>query len=212
MKRDLWWITILAVSLLAPTVGQAGPDLAPLIKTLMEDKDTAARMEAIKKMVQSKDPQAEPPLIKVLKDENKAVRWAAIEALGELRSKAAVPALLAYLEKREAYRWGKILTANALGEIQDPNTVKPLLALLKKHDNPIIQRIIILALGKIGNAKAIPAALELLKDERRWMRKAAQQSLVDLTKDRLTGRPPRGHKAWVTWYNNNYKQNANRGR
>ncbi|MFQ5872249.1 MAG: HEAT repeat domain-containing protein [Dehalococcoidia bacterium] len=212
MKRHLVWIIILAVSLLVSAFGEAEPALPPLIKTLMQGKDTAARMDAAKKLGQSGDSQAASPLIKALKDENKAVRWAAIEALGELRARAAVPALLAYLEKKEAYRWGKILTANALAAIKDPKTVKPLLALLEKHENPIIQRVIILALGKLGDARAIPAALELLKDERRWMRKAAQASLVDLAKGRLQGKPPRGYKSWAKWYKNDRKRHANRRR
>jgi HEAT repeat protein len=212
MTRGLVWGLLLVASFVAPTFGATKVNLPSLVETLTKGTNTAARMEVAKKLGQSGNTQAVAPLIKALDDANRPVRWAAIEALGELRKKDAVPGLLKYLERQEAYRWGNILTVNALAAINDRRAVQSLVALLENNADPILQRVVILALGKLGDAKVIPTVMPFLKDERRWLRRAAQVALVQLTRDRLRGRVPRGYEAWAKWYNNAGKRSTVRKR
>ena len=212
MTRPSLWLFLVIASLCAPVLAATKVPLPALIETLTKAKDTTARMEAAKKLGQSGNAQAVAPLVKALDDANRPVRWAAIEALGELHKKDAVPALLKYFERHEAYRWGHLLTANALAAIGDRRAVKPLLALVKNNTDPILQRVLILVLGKLGDAEAIPAVMPFLEDERRWLRRAAQTALVQLTQERLQGNVPRGYEAWTKWYNDEGKRRTARRR
>lgn len=163
------------------------------------DADTLERINAVKKLGEAKDPKYLEPLTRALKDDKKAVRWAALEALWNMGDRKAVPSLIDYLDKGEAYEWGKILTMNALGSLRDPRAVDSLLRKLKS-ENPFLRRSAALALVQIRDLKAIPGIIELLKDKEGWLKRLAQRLLLELTEGKITGEPPRGYEAWVEWY------------
>lgn len=157
---------ILLLALMLAGQAWAQPQHARLdvaIDGLAKRGDTPARMQAAKRLGTSKDPRALEPLLAALRDPNRDVRWAAIEALGELGDPRAVEPLAQYLEREEAYRWGKRLVANALGTIGDSQAVEPLLRLLTDED-PFVRRLAAIALVWIGDPRGVPRVEELLRD------------------------------------------------
>lgn len=207
-KTGLFW-ALAAVALLAfaavgrPVLGAESSDLDRAAKLLADSKaDTNERMAAAKKLGQSKNGKYLQVLTAALKDDRKAIRWTAAEALWELRDKRAVPALIEYLEKGEAYEWGKVITMDALGSFMDPRAVDPLIRMLQSH-NPFLRRSAAVALYTIGDDRAIPPLIELLKDEQGFIRRIAQNFLVELTKERMTDEPPMEYDEWVKWYQSN---------
>ena len=201
MMSNSVWIALAALGLASSVPADDKPDITPLIETLALKTDTGARIDAAKRLGQSGSFQAVEALVKCLKDEHRPVRWAAIEALGDLGEPLAVPPLLDYIKRKEPYRWGKILAANALAAIKDPRARDPLFALLSSGDDAIPQRVVLLALARLGDERIVPYALDLLRDEAAWMRKTAQAALVQLAQERLKGgAAPRGYDAWAKWY------------
>jgi len=198
--RHLPVLIFLTINLFNTAAGEEKSQLSTLIETLANGGDTSIRMAAAKKLGQSGNAQAIAPLIGMLGESNRPVRWAAIEALGELQRNDAVPALLKYLERKEAYRWGKILSVNALVACDDGRALAPLVALLENNTDPIVQRTVILALGKLGDTRIVPIVMPFLTVEEEWLHQAAQDALTRLTEDRLQGPVPTGFKEWKQWY------------
>lgn len=212
MKTPVW-LALAALGLASSVPADDKPDITPLLETLASGKDTGARIEAAKRLGQSGSFQAVEALVKCLKDEHRPVRWAAIEALGDLREPLAVPPLLDYIKRKEPYRWGKILAANALAAIKDPRARDPLFALFRSGDDAIPQRVVLLALARLGDERIVPYALDLLKDEAPWMRKTAQAALVQMAQERLKGAAaPRGYEAWAKWYQDQEQSDPGAGK
>ena len=184
-------------------LGAEGANLDNSAKILADtQKDTNTRMEAAMTLGQAKNPKYLQFLTEALKDSNKAIRWTAAEALWEMGDKKAVPALIEYLEKGEAYEWGKVVTMNALASLKDPQAVEPLIRVLESP-NPFLRRSAAVALFTIGDARAIPPLIELLKDEQGFIQRIAQNFLVEMTKDKMTGDTPAEHDEWSKWYQAN---------
>lgn len=207
-KVGLFWaLTAIALLTVAaverPLFGAEPPDLDQSARLLADAKaDTKARMEAAKKLGQAKDSKYLQVLTEALTDNHKAIRWTAAEALWDLRDPRAVPALIEYLEKGEAYEWGKVITMDALGSFKDPRAVEPLIGVLQSR-NPFLRRSAAVALFTIGDDRAIPALIELLKDEQGFIRRIAQNFLVEMTREKMTGEPPMEYSEWVKWYQSN---------
>ncbi len=183
-----------------PVFSAEGTNLQDLAKTLADQKaDTLLRMEAARKLGESKDGKYLEALTAALKDNNKSIRWVAAEALWEMGDKRAVPALIEYLEKEDAYEWGKVITMNALASFKDPQAVDPLIKMLEAK-NPFLRRSAALALAKIGDQKAVPALIGLLKDEEGWLQRLAQNLLEELAKENISGETPMGYQEWIKWY------------
>ena len=185
------------------SLGAEGANLDDLAKVLADaQKDTNTRMEAAIKLGQAKNPKYLQFLTEALKDSDKAIRWTAAEALWEMGDKKAVPALIDYLEKGEAYEWGKVVTMNALGSLKDPQAIDPLILVLESP-NPFLRRSAAVALFTIGDQRAIPALIGLLKDEQGFIQRIAQNFLVEMTKDKMTGDTPAEYDEWSKWYQAN---------
>ena len=183
--------------------GAEQADLEQSARVLADaQKDANTRMEAALKLGQAKNPKYLQSLTDALKDSNKAIRWTAAEALWEMGDKKAVPALIEYLEKGEAYEWGKVVTMNALASLKDPQAVNPLIHMLESA-NPFLRRSAAVALFNIGDDRAIPALIGLLKDPQGFIQRIAQNFLVELTKDKITGETPGEHDEWMKWYQAN---------
>ncbi|HTY14555.1 MAG TPA: HEAT repeat domain-containing protein [Methanoregulaceae archaeon] len=67
----------------------------------------------------------------------------------------------------------------ALGELNDPRAVNPLILALK-DENRYVRREAAKSLGRIGDEKAIPALIEALKDEDRYGREGAAEGLAEM--------------------------------
>ncbi|MDH3445307.1 MAG: HEAT repeat domain-containing protein [Deltaproteobacteria bacterium] len=190
----------------SPVFGAAQPGLDDLARLLADTAgDTNMRMDAARKLGEAKDSKYLQNLTDALKDDNKAIRWTAAEALWEMGDKRAVPALIAYLEKGEAYEWGKVVTMNALGSLKDPQAVAPLIRMLESR-NPFLRRSAAVALFTIGDHRTIPALIELLKDEQGFIQRIAQNFLVEMTKDMVADETPMEYQQWVKWFEANAKR------
>ncbi len=159
---------LLAAALAAAVPGAAlaeapAVDVAAAMEALAGARDTAGRMAAIGDLGRSRDPKAVEPLLAALRDPKRDVRWAAIEALGELGDRRAVPPLIQYLRRKEAYRWGKRLVANALGAIGGGEAVEALTGLLADAD-PFVRRVAALAILRRGDATLLGRLAEVLRE------------------------------------------------
>lgn len=194
-----WWLAAALLILASRPAQGAEADLRFLAEVLVGPKDTAARMEAARRLGESKDPMALDPLLKAVQDENKSVRWAALEALGDLGDRRALPTILRFLKKKEPYNWGRRVAANALGNFKDRSAIEALIRLLTE-DDPYVRRNAAMALGKIKDERAIPPLIELLKDSNEWLRKSVQEILVKMAGSSLAGDTPRDYQSWMKWY------------
>jgi len=186
-----------------PLLGAEVSELGQLANIVADTKaDTNMRMGAAIKLGQTKNPEYLQVLTDALKDSNKAIRWTAAEALWELGDKRAAAALIEYLEKGEAYEWGKVITMNALASFKDPRSIGPLIKVLD-HPNPFLRRSAAVALYHIGDDRAIPALIELLKDEVGFIQRVARNFLVEMTKGRMSDDPPWEYDEWARWYQAN---------
>lgn len=163
MRFVLLATTLLA---LAPGVVQAQApaiDVHAAVQTLVTVRETPTRMAAVAELGRSKEPTVLEPLLAALRDANRDVRWVAIEALGELGDRRAVPPLVQYLRRKEAYRWGKRLVANALGAIGGREATEALTPLLADPD-PFVRRCAALALLRQNDPALLPRVAEVLRE------------------------------------------------
>ena len=161
-------LALLALALVAsgPALAGAqtpGVEVTAILQSLASARDTGARMTAVAELGRSRDPNAREPLLAALRDTNRDVRWTAIEALGELGDRRAVRPLVDYLRRKEAYRWGKRLVANALGAIGGPDAIEALSTMLSDPD-PFVRRCAALALLRQGDPLLLARVAELLSE------------------------------------------------
>jgi HEAT repeat protein len=128
------------------------------------------------------------------------VREAASDALGELGDPRAVDSLLDALS--DEYWPVRKAAASSLGEIGDPGAVEPLIAALRAelthragaavpvrfgytdfpglHDSWTARRAIVVALGRLGDARGALPLVEALRDDHKWVRVDAAEALGKL--------------------------------
>jgi HEAT repeat protein len=119
------------------TIGQ--PAFDPLVATL-RDSNMDARLAAAKALGALGDARAVEPLIAAIKGSNRDVHWAVVMAVYQLGDVRAVELLIPMLEYWRLYSW-----APAFG---------------KK-----VSRTAAEALGRLGDARAVPPLLEALKSD-----------------------------------------------
>jgi HEAT repeat protein len=115
-----------------------------------------------------------PGLIRLLKHRNPDVQWLAAEALGTLGGKTVIPLIKALDSRHPAVRIGAI---EALGEIRDPQAVRPLIRMMELDEKVEVRWVAALALGEIGDPAAIPSLIAALIDRERYVRYGAVRSL-----------------------------------
>jgi HEAT repeat protein len=87
-------------------------------------------------------------------------------ALGKLGDQKAAPALAGLLRSRDNYT--RIEAIQALGALRSPVGVEPLIQLATDENaEPLLNKKAIEALGRIGDARAVPALVKMLTKERR---------------------------------------------
>jgi HEAT repeat protein len=86
-------------------------------------------------------------------------------ALGTLRAREAVPLLQALTTSRDAFT--QVAAVDALGSIGDPAGVDALAAVIASPAaEPVTVQHALMALGRIGDARAVPVVLHMLFEER----------------------------------------------
>ena len=125
------------------------------------------------------DPEAIQPLIRLLSVNDFQTRAAAAIALGRLRAVEAVPALLACIDQGPNDIIMRAWAITALGEIASDEAVPRLIEVLGSPDDRSLWRTAAIALGAIGDARAVQALKQAAKQEpwivRRHYRRAIRQ-------------------------------------
>lgn len=105
-----------------------------------------------------------------LRHENPHVRWLAATYLGKRKSTAAVPELIRLLD--DEHRDPRLGATWALGEIQDPDGINELIAIVEKRRSGGSRVSAIEAMGKVGTPRAIEAVKTVEPDDPAyWMAK-----------------------------------------
>ncbi len=151
---------------------KAKGDKQPAVPYLVEVLKQAprARAEAAVALGEIGDRSAIPPLLQAIepsatdRDTVDANRHVA-DALGALRAKEAVPTLLELTRSRDGYV--QVAAVDALGQIGDPAAIGRLVEIATGDGvEPFTAKKALLALGRIGDARASRAVLRMLFDER----------------------------------------------
>ena len=177
------------------------------IKEMLHDADPYVRRDACESVQESRSDEYIAELVRVLEDEDLGVREAALNALtaigGEPVAVAVVPTLgsedvairnigveiLEQLGSVAVEPVGKILNdsdddvvkfgVDILSKIKDPR-VEGLLAPLVEHKNPNVRAAVVLCMGKVDVATAVPTLLKALGDSEEWVRFSAIEGLGHL--------------------------------
>ncbi len=123
--------------------------------------DWVVRMHATRALARIGDARAIPSLLPLLQDKVKAVREETSGALARL-GPAAIPMLVEALAHQE---WlVRLHAVEALGKTKSPDAVDPLLRLLFNDRDSSLREDAVLALGDIGDARAVEFLLTALKE------------------------------------------------
>jgi HEAT repeat protein len=132
-----------------------------VLLSALSSTDWIVRMHAAKGLGRIADPRCIARMMPLLQDKVKAVRVEAAEALARI-GQAAVPSLLEALQSRE---WlVKLHAIEALGKMQSPDTVEPLLFVLFNDPDAAVRTDAVRALGDIGDPRAVDFLLTALND------------------------------------------------
>lgn len=143
-------------------------DFETLLKDL-QSKDLQIRMNALDAIGKIKDERAVDALIQFLKnkDEDWELQIRAIRYLGESKNSKALYILLQFLNNVflnydcPAIKWN---AAIALGNFRDNEKVFEALLEDLYYDNLVVREAIIQSLGVIGNKRAVPHLIPLLRE------------------------------------------------
>jgi HEAT repeat protein len=150
----------------------------------LNDQDDEIRLSAVNSLKQIGDEHATKLLITVLKDKNTDVRISAASALGQIGGGHAAMALIDALNDKNAkvresvtYALRKI-DDDAIAEISE-TAVERLIAALK---DPVsdIRKVMVRALGQMGDDRALEPLVEALQDESNEVRQSAALALEKL--------------------------------
>jgi HEAT repeat protein len=146
----------------------------PLINVL-KDKDSLVKRMSVEALGKLKNPNAVNPLIAIAMDKNNEyfLRRNAVKALGEIAdTKAAAPLITLLKENHYTAPISKGLDnefrveiIRSLGEIKNVEAVQPLIALINNED-PFLSRQVAVALGKLGDPRAIDLLIGILKNNK----------------------------------------------
>jgi len=117
-------------------------------------------------------------LIRLLDNRNPDVQWKAADALGILGEPACDPLIRILEFPKPHVRLGAI---EALGDIRCPRSVEPVMERLRCESDSEIRFVAALALGQIGDRRAVPALEEALRDKDRYVRYGAVMALEMLS-------------------------------
>jgi HEAT repeat protein len=177
------------------------------IEEMLHDADPYVRRDACESIEESRSEEYVAELVKILEDEDLGVREAALNALTAIGGKsvavAVIPTLgsedvairnigveiLEQLGSAAVEPVGKVLNdsdddvvkfgVDILSKIKDPR-VEGLLAPLVEHKNPNVRAAVVLCMGKVDVATAVPTLLKALGDSEEWVRFSAIEGLGHL--------------------------------
>jgi HEAT repeat protein len=127
----------------------------------LNDPDPAKRLEAVKSLGESGQPDAIEYLIQATGDPDEAVKIKAIDYLGKLRATDATQVLVQKLFMRDVAPPLKQRILVALGRMGDAKAAQPISEFIKQSNDPAVAGTAIFALGEIGDASVVPNLQDL---------------------------------------------------
>jgi HEAT repeat protein len=130
----------------------------------LNDDDPAKRLEAVKSLGDSDQPDAIEYLIQATGDPDQAVMIKAIDYLGKLRATGATQVLVQKLFMRDVAPPVKQRILVALGRMGDAKASQPISEFVGQDTDPSIRGTAVFALGEIGDQSALTRLQELHRD------------------------------------------------
>lgn len=127
----------------------------------LNNDDPAERLEAVRSLGESGQPDAIEYLIQATGDPDQAVKIKAIDYLGKLRATDATTVLVQKLFLRDTDPPVKQRILVALGRMGDAKAAPPITEFLARDSDPAMCGTAVFALGEIGDAATIPKLEEL---------------------------------------------------
>lgn len=134
--------------------------IEPLLRIFSDENDIVTRRAIINSLKRIQG--SEKYILNALRSKDKKVKSASALVSGELRLKEAVPDLLHLLNDRNPSV--KENATSALGKLRSFEAVEPIMKRIPKERNLEVKRELVYALGEIGDKKATPFLINLLKD------------------------------------------------
>jgi HEAT repeat protein len=122
----------------------------------LNDPDPTTRLEAVKSLSESGQPEAIEYLIQATGDPEESVRIKAIDSLGKLRATEATQILVQKLFMRDVDPSMKQRILVALGRMGDSKAARPISEFMRRDADPAMKGTAVFALGEIGDASVIP--------------------------------------------------------
>jgi HEAT repeat protein len=145
------------------------PAVDPLIEALKDDNPQVRSFAALA-LGEIRDKKAMKPLLEILADPSPKVRMNVAYSLGEIGAVEAVEPLIKLLKDED----GEVvrMTVIALGLLKDPRATEPICKVMDRddanvrhEDNPNIRYEALIALGEIGDPRAVDTLVDLLADK-----------------------------------------------
>jgi len=155
-------------------------------------KSTADELRSVDLMGRLKD--------KVLGTRHKETREEIISIFGRLKSTEAVDTLMSFLTDENAEIRSE--AATALGSIGDKKATNFLIECLQKEEDEWTRMQIIGALQNTNEASAIPAIIEMLRDEKEKVRLCASRALRNMTPQNFSD----DYNKWKEWWEQEQKK------
>jgi len=153
------------------------------------DADPRVRVEALRKLRNVHEPQADFLLIRAISDPDTRVRVKAIDILGSRGNTEAVTPMCQLLFLRSTEPVVKMHVAAALGRIGDPRATKPLIQYLYEATDERSRGTAVFALGEIGDHSASDVLTTAAsEDPSPTVRRLAQQAI-----QKINGEIPGAH-------------------
>jgi len=196
----------------AESVAEAGAfDVADLVKRL-KSKEGDVRLVAATQALEVADDAVTKPLARLLGDDEFGVRAAAIQALAtrttERGRRDAAKALVARMPRLAKAEYGEgelLLVIEALGELAQPSSVKPLFDGITDETSDEILEARMDAVAQIPHASAVEELIRYLarRGRGKWggRKRAVTSALQAATGQRLGNDPDK----WRAWWKENAK-------
>jgi len=176
-------------------------EILPLVLGKINSKDEKVQSEGIGALSEMEAEIAIPKLVEILQDEKrpKNIRYAALSGINRViyrlryvgyrrirkpLYKLTTKPLLKIIQDKGSENKLKIVAAETINLIKDPDTVEPLINLLKVEDNSYIKFTLIKTLGELKDRRALPVLDEMTKDSSRRVRAMADQAIKSILPSR----------------------------
>lgn len=157
-----------------------GANITEWVRRLNNDRPET-RLEAVRSLGNSKDPQAIEHLVNATADIDIRVKIKAIEYLGNLRATDATPVLAQQLFLRDTHMGVKKKVLIALGKIGDPRGAEPIIEFLRRNLDENTKGVAIYALRDVGNEQVLVFLDNIAEDDSSQpIKKLAARAATDI--------------------------------